>query len=58
MTKYNSMPLGAPGEDEILREESERNFVQRPRYLLKFAQKQHPFKKFIAAVAFVVKARL
>lgn len=52
------MPLGAPGEDEILREESEGNFVQRPRYLLKFAQKQYSFKKSLAAVVFVVKALL
>ena len=52
------MPLESPDEDEILRKESEMNFAQRPRYLLKFAQKQYSFKKFLAAVAFVVKARL
>lgn len=52
------MPLKSPGEDEILRKESEMNFAQRSRYLLKFAQKQYSFKKFLAAVAFVVKARL
>nr|WP_314440061.1 hypothetical protein [uncultured Campylobacter sp.] len=42
------MLLETPGEDEILREESERNFTQRSRYLLKFAQKQYSFKKFLA----------
>lgn len=52
------MLLETPDEDEILREESEMNFAQRLRYLLKFAQKQYSFKKFLAAVAFVVKARL
>lgn len=56
--KYSSMLLETPGEDEILREKSEMNFAQRPCYLLKFAQKQYPFKKFLAAVAFVVKACL
>ena len=52
------MLLKAPGEDEILRKESEGNFAQRSRYLLKFAQKQYSFKKFLAVVVFVVKARL
>ncbi|WP_298786982.1 hypothetical protein [uncultured Campylobacter sp.] len=52
------MLLKAPGEDEILRKESEMNFAQRPRYLLKFAQKQYSFKKFLVAVAFVGEARL
>jgi len=52
------MPLESPSEDEILREESEMNFAQRPRYLLKFAQKQYSFKKFLAVVAFVGEARL
>ncbi|MEZ1575163.1 hypothetical protein, partial [Pseudomonas aeruginosa] len=37
--KYSSMPLESPDEDEILRKESEMNFAQRSRYLLKFAQK-------------------
>ena len=45
------MLLETPGEDEILREESDGNFAQRPRYLLKFAQKQYSFKKFLVAVA-------
>ncbi|WP_299225111.1 hypothetical protein [uncultured Campylobacter sp.] len=39
------MLLETPSEDEILREESEMNFAQRPRYLLKFSQKQHFYKK-------------
>ncbi|WP_297943245.1 hypothetical protein [uncultured Campylobacter sp.] len=52
------MPLESPDEDEILRKESEGNFAQRPRYLLKFAQKQYSFKKFLAVVAFVGEARL
>lgn len=52
------MPLESPDEDEILRKESEGNFAQRSRYLLKFAQKQYSFKKFLVAVAFVVKAHL
>ena len=49
------MLLETPSEDEILREKSEGNFAQRSRYLLKFAQKQYSFKKFLAAVAFVSK---
>nr|WP_314377827.1 hypothetical protein [uncultured Campylobacter sp.] len=52
------MLLETPSEDEILREESEGNFAQRSRYLLKFAQKQYSFKKFLVAVAFVGEARL
>jgi len=52
------MLLETPSEDEILREESEGNFAQRSRYLLKFAQKQHFYKKFLAVVAFVGEARL
>ncbi|WP_297914641.1 hypothetical protein [uncultured Campylobacter sp.] len=52
------MPLETPSEDEILREESDGNFAQRSRYLLKFAQKQYSFKKFLAVVAFVGEARL
>ena len=49
--KYSSMPLETPSEDEILRKESEMNFAQRPRYLLKFAQKQYSFKKFLVGAA-------
>ena len=45
------MPLESPSEDEILRKESEMNFAQRPRYLLKFAQKQYSFKKFLVGAA-------
>ncbi|WP_297904162.1 hypothetical protein [uncultured Campylobacter sp.] len=52
------MLLETPSEDEILREESDGNFAQRSRYLLKFAQKQYSFKKFLVAVAFVGEARL
>lgn len=51
MTKYNSMPLEAPDEDEILREESEMNFAQRSRYLLKFTQKQYFYKEFLSVAA-------
>nr|WP_314379608.1 hypothetical protein [uncultured Campylobacter sp.] len=45
------MTLEASDEDEILREESERNFAQRPRYLLKFARKQHFYKEFLSVAA-------
>jgi hypothetical protein len=52
------MPLETPSEDEILRKESEMNFAQRPRYLLKFAQKQYSFKKFLAEAAALSSAKL
>jgi len=34
------------------------NFAQRPRYLLKFAQKQYSFKKFLAEAAALSSAKL
>ena len=43
--------LESPDEDEILRKESEMNFAQRPRYLLKFSQKQHFYKEFLSVAA-------
>ena len=52
------MLLETPSEDEILREESEGNFAQRSRYLLKFSQKQHFYKKFLAEAAALSSAKL
>jgi hypothetical protein len=49
--KCSSILIATLGKNGIPCEESDGNFAQRSRYLLKFSQKQYSFKKFIAEAA-------